>query len=125
MISSGLHQPKTRHVWTQEKEDYLKSRRRAGVKIKDIAAEMGLSHQQVENKLYAQKKPRVSRVEPRTPPPNATQWTGGTYWRQPPSRTWNKGITGWLIHLSATHDDTTDTPDTPQDTEDEDAKAAQ
>lgn len=113
MISSGLPQPKPRHVWTQEKEDYLKSRRQAGIKIKDIAAEMGLSHQQVENKLY--KKPRVSRVEPRTPPPNAKQWAGGAYWRQPPSRNWHKGITGRLIHLSAT----------PQDTEDEDAKAAQ
>ena len=112
-MTGDQHQPKPRCVWTKEQEDYLKQRRQAGIKIKDIAAEMGLSHQQVENKLY--KKPRVSRVEPRTPPPNATQWAGGAYWRKPPARTWHKGITGRLIHLSATH----------QDTEDDDAKKAQ
>lgn len=49
------------------------------------------------------------------PPANATQWAGGAYWRQPPARTWHKGITGRLIHLSATRDDT----------EDDDAKEAQ
>jgi hypothetical protein len=114
-MTGGQHQPTTRCVWTKEQEDYLKQRRRAGVKIKDIAAEMGLSHQQVENKLYAQKKPRASRAEPRKPPANATQWAGGAYWRQPPARTWHKGITGRLIHLSATRDDS----------EDDDAKEAQ
>ncbi len=95
------------HTWTKYQDAYLLEQKDK-LTIEEIARQLGLSGGQIRYRLkkLGIPKPIVGQDEEdtNTPAPDkaATPWAGGRYWRLPPNQTWHKGITGRLIHKSAT-----------------------
>ena len=96
-----------RHDWTEEQDKYLADHH-AYQTIEEMGQALGISRGRVKyrlDKLGIEKK-RLNAVQEdqKSPAPDkaATPWAGGRYWRLPPKQTGHKGITGRLIHKSAT-----------------------
>ena len=96
-----------RHNWTAEQDKYLADNHLCQT-IEEMGRALGISRGRVKyrlDKLGIEKK-RINALpeDQRIPGPDkdASQWAGGRYWQLPPKLTWHKGITGRLIHRSAT-----------------------
>ena len=96
-----------RHDWTEEQDKYLADHH-AYQTIAEMGQALGISRGRVKYRLdkLGIEKTRLNVVladqKPPAPDKAATPWAGGRYWRLPPKQTWHKGITGRLIHKSAT-----------------------
>ena len=96
-----------RHDWTEEQDKYLADHH-AYQTIEEMGQVLGISRGRVKYRLdklgIEKKRLNVVPEDQKTPAPDkaATPWAGGRYWRLPPKQTWHKGITGRLIHKSAT-----------------------
>ena len=96
-----------RHNWTEEQDKYLADNHLCQT-IEEMGQALGISRGRVKYRLdklgIEKKRLNVVPEDQKTPAPDkaATPWAGGRYWRLPPKQTWHKGITGRLIHKSAT-----------------------
>lgn len=96
-----------RHDWTEEQDKYLADHQSCQTII-EMAQALGISRGRVKYRLdklgIEKKRMNVLHEDQKIPAPDkyATPWAGGRYWRLPPKQTWHKGITGRLIHKSAT-----------------------
>ena len=96
-----------RHDWTEEQDKYLADHHLCQT-IEEMGRALGISRGRVKYRLdklgIEKKRMNVLPEDQKIPAPDkdASQWAGGRYWRMPPKLTWHKGITGRLIHRSAT-----------------------
>ena len=96
-----------RHEWTKYQDAYLLEQKDK-LTIEEMGKALGISRGRVKYRLdklgIEKKRLNVVPEDQKTPAPDkaATPWAGGRYWRLPPKQTWHKGITGRLIHKSAT-----------------------
>ena len=95
------------HEWTEEQDKYLADNH-AYHTIEEMGQALGISRGRVKYRLdklgIEKKRMNVLHEDQKIPAPgkDASHWVGGRYWRLPPKQTWHKGITGRLIHNSAT-----------------------
>jgi hypothetical protein len=86
-----------RHKWTPEQDRYIRAHH-TQQSYKQMAEALGLTYSQIRTRVRAIAKNTL----PPTIDEDAVEWAGGSYWRLPPKPTWHRGITGRLIHHSAT-----------------------
>lgn len=104
-----------RIAWTPEQDAYIRANRNHQT-CQEMAAALDIPNNHVRSRLQTLR--RLDANQP-TAVPNGTtaegaaHWAGGRYWLLPPKKTWHRGITGRLIHHSATADDDLPLPDTP------------
>lgn len=114
MLMKGQKPKRKMHKWTAESELELIDLLNQGFAMKSIAERLVVTYQQVQGKVFYLKKinnPLLLKPrQPRTPGPEekAQNWVGGRYWRLPPKQTWHKGMTGRLVHICASRQDTED-----------------
>ncbi|VUZ24136.1 Uncharacterised protein [uncultured Comamonas sp.] len=86
-----------RHRWTPEQDRYILEHHKVE-NVAEMAKALGLPYYKVRTRTRA----IARRALPQIAGVQAIEWAGGSYYRLPPKQTMHRGITGRLIHHSAT-----------------------